>query len=55
MRSTVRVGVATRGGVPHLVALALSHLATDFASISLVALDWEARSTASQSRYGFGI
>ncbi|MCS7484521.1 condensation domain-containing protein [Umezawaea endophytica] len=33
----VRVAVATRDGVPHLVALALSHLATDFASISLVA------------------
>ena len=33
----LRVAVATRDGVPHLVALALSHLATDFASISLVA------------------
>jgi condensation domain-containing protein len=33
----LRVAIATRAGAPHLVALALSHLATDFASISLVA------------------
>jgi hypothetical protein len=33
----LRVAVARRDGVPYLVALALSHLATDFASIELVA------------------
>ena len=31
-----RVAVATRDGVPYLVALALSHLAGDFASIAMV-------------------